>query len=333
MPFNRPFIVVLLLLIVAVFSFQRWGGEGRGEVRRSRIIMGTVVEITALGEDQDALEAAVNDAFAEMSRIEGLMSPHLPGSDVARLAGPVSSLEVSPDTAAVLTLGLQVARVSGGAFDMTLGRLKELWGVETENPRVPAAGDIAEALQGTGLEALRLDGTRVEKGAVDLAVDLGGIAKGYAVDRAAAVLKNAGIERASINAGGDLRLLGDHQGRPWRIGIQHPRQDQVMLATLALADTAVVTSGDYERFFEKDGRRYHHLFDPRTGYPSAASQSVTVVADSAMLADALATAAFVLGPEAGLALLEQFPGAEGMVVGADGVPHPSPGLKERLSWP
>ncbi len=333
MPFNRPVIVLLLLLVVGLFALQRRGEEQGGEVRRSRIIMGTVVEIIALGDDPGRLEAAVSAAFEEMTRIENLMSPHIPDSDIARLAGPVPALEVAAETAEVLALGLQVSEASGGAFDMTLGRLKELWGMEHDNPQVPAAQEIAATLQGTGPGALRLAGRRVEKRAAGLAVDLGGIATGYAVDRAAALLKNTGIAHASINAGGDLRLIGDRKGRPWRIGIQHPRQDGAMLASLELADAAVVTSGDYERFFEQDGRRYHHLFDPRTGYPAGASQSATVVAGNAALADALATAAFVLGPEAGLALLEKFPGAEGLVVGADGVAHPSPGLGERLSWP
>ena len=140
------------------------------------------------------------------------------------------------------------------------------------------------------------------------------------------VLRRAGVKNASVNAGGDIRLIGDRRGRPWRIGIQHPRDAEKVLATLSLQDTSVVTSGDYERFFIKDGVRYHHLFDPRTGYPASRCMSATVVAPNAALADALATAAFVLGPEKGLSLLERYPGVEGLLVGADGKPgsHPRP---------
>jgi thiamine biosynthesis lipoprotein len=179
---------------------------------------------------------------------------------------------------------------------------------------------------------LHLDGRRVEKAHPALTVDLGAIAKGYAIDRAAEVLRRAGIESAAINAGGDIRLIGDHGARPWRIAIQHPRDSARPLATLELADAAVVTSGDYERFFEQDGVRYHHIFDPRTGYPAGRCQSVTVVAPSAALADALSTAVFVLGPEEGFALLQRFPEAEGLIVAADGTPQASPGLEAKLTW-
>jgi thiamine biosynthesis lipoprotein len=197
---------------------------------------------------------------------------------------------------------------------------------------VPAPAEIRQALAGTGQGNLRLDSRRVEKAQPALAVDLGAIAKGYAVDRAVELLRRAGIESAAVNAGGNIRLIGDHDGRPWRIAIQHPRDAAGQLALLELADVSVSTSGDYERFFEQDGVRYHHIFDPRTGYPAGRCRSVTVVTPSAALADALSTAAFVLGPEEGLALLRRFPATEGLIVAADGTPHVTPGLEARLTW-
>lgn len=321
------------LVLIALFGAQRCTGRGEEDLRRSRIIMGTVVEITVLGKTAEEASAAIDEAFAEMARIEALMTPHDPASDVARLSGAVSALEVSAETAEVVALGEKVAAASDGAFDMALGRLKALWGVEGEAPRVPTPAAIAAALEGTGVGDLTLKGKTITKGSPDLAVDLGGIAKGYAVDRAAAVLRGAGVKSAAINAGGDIRLLGDRKGRPWRIGIQHPREGDKLLATLSLGPTAVVTSGDYERYFEVGGVRYHHLFDPATGYPARRCQSVTVVADSAALADALATAAFVLGPEGGLRLLDKFPGAEMLLVAADGSRHLSPGLQGAVTWP
>ncbi len=332
MPFNRPLIIFVLALVVALFALGRRSDQNDQTVSRSRLVMGTVVEITAIGSDSDRVAAAVVEAFVEMERIERLMSPHLAQSDVARLSAATGPLEVTPETAEVVALGLQVALASGGAFDLTLGRLKALWDVEGEQPQIPEAAGIGRALLGIGPRALQLQGQKVEKADPLLAVDLGGIAKGYAIDRALALLQRSGVGSASINAGGDLRLLGDRQGRPWRIGIQHPRKAGQLLATLELTDAAVVTSGDYERFFEQDGVRYHHLFDPRTGYPAKLCQSVTLVAPNAMLADALATAVFVLGPQQGLALLEQFPGAEALVVAADGSRQVSPGLESRLQW-
>lgn len=333
MPFTRPLIIIVLLGALALLAVQRCAREDVGSVSRGRLVMGTVVEIVAFGDDPDRLDRAITAAFDEMARIEELMSPHRPQSEVARLSRASSATAVSPETAAVIALGLEVGEASGGAFDMTLGRLKGLWGVESEQPRVPTEREIRTALAGTGPQALRLEGERVVKGDPLLAVDLGGIAKGYAIDRALEVLARAGAQSASVNAGGDMRLLGDRDGRPWRIGIQHPRHPGRLLATLSLGEAAVVTSGDYERFFEQGGVRYHHLFDPRTGYPANRCQGVTVVAESAALADALATAAFVLGPEAGLALLEGYPGVEGMLVGADGTPVLTAGLRERVEWP
>lgn len=326
-----PFLLLMALALLAPAACRQ-GGTSAQEVRRSRIIMGTVVEITAFGPDRDALDAAESAAFAEMSRIEDLMSPHRPGSDVARLTAAAGPLTVAPETAAVIACGLEVAAASGGAFDMGLGRLKALWDIEGDHPRVPDPAEIRAALAGTGPGDLQLAGRTVRKSRPGLAVDLGGVAKGYAVDRAVAVLARHGVTRASVNAGGDIRLLGDRGGRPWRIGIQHPRRTQALLATLDLADTAVVTSGDYERFFELDGVRYHHLFDPASGRPARRCQAVTVVAPQAMLADALATAAFVLGPERGRQLLAAFPGVEGLIVAADGSSVTTPGLAGRVKW-
>ncbi len=332
MPLTRPLAILLLLGLLALLALQRCDHEPQS-VRRSRLLMGTVVEITALGDEQKSLDAAVSEAFLAMARVEELMSASRPHSDVFRLNAATVAVDVTPETAAVLVLGQQVAVASGGAFDMTLGRLKELWGIEAAEPRIPSAEEITAALVGIGPQALSIAGPRISKQTPALQVDLGGIAKGFAIDQAIEVLHRAGVEHASVNAGGDIRLLGDRLGRPWRIGIQHPRNSQTLIATLELDQVAVVSSGDYERFFEREGVRYHHLFDPRTGRPAALCQSVTVVAASAAEADALATAAFVLGPEAGLRFIEAWPQAEVMLVAADGSIVLSAGLKERVQWP
>ncbi|MBN1140974.1 MAG: FAD:protein FMN transferase [Deltaproteobacteria bacterium] len=331
LPFNRPVLILLLAVAAAVFGIRQWTSSRPQELRESRILMDTVVEITVIGAQGGAARKAVEAAFREMERIEALTSFFREGSDPRRLAA-VTGAELAPETAEIIALGLKVSAASGGAFDMTLGRLKEVWKIEGDPPRVPEPEEIREALVGSGADALRLEGRRLTKKLARTSVDLGGIAKGYAIDGAIEVLRRAGIRHAVVNAGGDLRLLGDRNGQPWRIAVQHPRQRDRFLGRLLIADLAVVTSGDYERFFEKDGVRYHHLFDPRTGYPARASQSVTVLAETAMLADALATAAFVLGPQEGLALLERFPGVEGLIVGSDGRPATTAGFEKRIEW-
>jgi thiamine biosynthesis lipoprotein len=323
LPWNRPLMIGLLVVLLALAWWRLQPGDE--ELRRSRLMMGTVVEIMAGGLPANQLEAAVEAAFTEIARLDMLLSSYRQDNDVARLSQSEAGSEVTVETAAVLALGLDVAQRSGGAFDLTLGGLKSLWAFDVEAPQVPDRQAIADALVGIGPNALALDGRTVHKRSPHLQVDLGGIAKGYAVDRAIFILRQHGVPSAAINAGGDMYLLGQRQKRAWRIGIQHPRQQEAVLETVQLRDQAVVTSGDYERFFEQDGVRYHHIFDPQSGFPARACQSVTIITDSVALGDALATAAFVLGPVAGLQLLTQYPRAEGLIVAADGSLHPSPG--------
>jgi len=325
-PFNRPWVLLLLILLLTA---AWWRLQDRVDaVTSTRLLMGTTVTIEAAGVDRDTLEEASAAAFEEMARIEGLMSSYRPDSDVSRLTAASREATVAPETAEVIALGLEIARRSGGAFDLALGRLKALWGIESESPQVPTPAEIAVALQGIGPEALTISGRHVTKASPLLAIDLGAIAKGYAVDRAIEVLRDAGVPSAAVNAGGDIGLLGDKQGRPWRIGIQHPRRLDEVLITLEVNGRAVVTSGDYERSFERDGRRYHHLFDPQSGYPADRCQSVTVLAPRAVLADALATALFVLGPEQGLQLLRNYPEVDALIVGADGRLYRTPALAD-----
>lgn len=328
MPWNRPLIIGLLVVLLAL-TWWRLQPEDE-EIRRSRLMMGTIVEIVAGGQNINKLEAAVDAAFAEIERLDKLLSRHQQNSDITRLAQSGSGSRVAAETAEVIALGLDVARRSEGAFELTLGRLKSLWGFDRETPSVPDQEAVAAALAGIGPAALSLDGQRVNKRTPHLQVDLGGIAKGYAVDRAIAVLRQHGVASAAVNAGGDMYLLGQRPQRAkrprrfWRIGLQHPRQKDAVLETVQVRDRAVVTSGDYERFFEQDGQRYHHIFDPQSGFPARGCQSVTIIADSVALGDALATAVFVLGPEAGLQLLTQYPQAEGLIVAADGTLYTSP---------
>jgi FAD:protein FMN transferase len=323
LPWNRPLIIIVLVLLLALTWWRLPSSDP--EVRRSQLAMGTVVEIVAGGLANERLEKAVSAAFTEIARLDRLLSRYQPESDVSRLSAPVTEVRVAPETAEVIALGLDVARRSQGAFDLTLGRLKGLWAFEEDTPRIPDRAAIREALDGIGPGALTLSGQLVRKRAPSLMVDLGGIAKGYIVDRAAQLLRDLGVSYGAVNAGGDMMLIGQPPERPWRIGIQDPRAKGSVVATVQVSNRAVVTSGDYERFFLRDGQRYHHIFDPKSGIPARLCQSVTVITDSVALGDALATAIFVLGPEAGLDLLADYPHSEALIIAADGSHHASPG--------
>jgi len=309
------------LAILSMGTMTSCGGK-YSSFRESQVIMGTVVQITVAHPDEGIARKALESAFEEIRRAEKLLSSYLPESEVSavNLRAAREAVPVSEEVLEIIDRALEASRSSGGAFDVTVGPLMEQWNFDSGGT-VPAENDLEAALALVGFERLSLDR---EKGTVrflaeGMKIDLGGIGKGYAVDRAAAALLEAGITNAIIDAGGDLRLLGHRPGKDfWRVGIRHPRDPGRLLLSLDLADRAVVTSGDYERFFMSGERRYHHLLDPATGFPATGCESVTVIAAAAADADAYATAAFILGPEKGLDFLRDLPDVEGIIVDSAG---------------
>lgn len=283
-----------------------WFGGGRAPTlfRSSRAVMGTRATILLVHPSREIATAALGAAFSEIAEVERSMSRFRADSDVGRLnAHRDCWLTVAPSTATVLLTALEIARTSDGQFDPCLDGLISLWGFHDRNypDRIP---DISLGFRNGGSVffhglAYRQRGKRrlFRLTALSPGIDLGGIAKGYAIDRAAARLREYGVRHALVNVGDDILALGGHPaGGPWRVGIRHPRLPGVFLEVLALRQQAVATSGDYTNCFFRDGRRYTHLLDPHTGRPAAAHRSLTVTASSAMLADALATAAFTADP-------------------------------------
>jgi thiamine biosynthesis lipoprotein len=291
-------------------------------------VMGTDLEIKVLGTEVALLDEAIEAAIVEIRRVEDLMTDWRPSPlmdlNAAAGQGPV---EVQPELAALISRGLQFGELTGGAFDITYAGAGKLWDFKRRPPLVPDEETVRAALENVGYARVTVD---LEKSTVELPegmrLGLGGIAKGYGVDRAMAVLLEHGIEHAMVSAGGDLKVLGRKLGKPWEIAIRHPRDRQRVLALLPVSNTCVMTSGDYERFFEHEGKRYHHILDPRTGYPATGCMSATVIAQDAANADSLATAMCVLGPQKGLALVESLPRVEALLVGMDGKVHASSGL-------
>jgi thiamine biosynthesis lipoprotein len=233
---------------------------------------------------------------------------------------------------------LRAARVVGdwtdGAFDVTFAALSDVWKFDhDQDNRIPPREDIERRLPRVDYRALVLDSTArtAYLPRAGMRAHLGGIGKGYAVDRAAGILRSRGISDFMIQFGGDLYVAGAHGERPWRLGIRDPRgpADRIF-AAIELTNSSFSTSGDYERFFMHDGRRYHHIIDPRTGEPARGSRSVTIVADTATLADALSTGVFVMGPDKGMALIERLPKVDGVIVGDDNRVLVSSGIRERL---
>jgi thiamine biosynthesis lipoprotein len=269
-------------------------------VRRAVPMMGTLADVGVVHENPVYAHAAIDAALDELWRVERVMSRFLPDSDVGRAnrLAARDAVDVSAATAAVLAAALDWAVASDGAFDPCLGRASELWDVGRRTAPPPEGGfrRLAGRRLYRALDVERGARCRVRLTDPDAAIDLGGIAKGYAVDRAADALRRWGVTRGLVNVGGDLYALGrSADDDPWRVGIRSPVDPDALLGTLDVEDAAVATSGDYERFFRFRGRRFHHLLDPATAAPRLASlHSVTVRAPTCIAADAAATATFGL---------------------------------------
>ncbi len=298
---------------------------GLQRVTETRPRLGTLVTITAVHADGTLAREIVRSGFAEIERLEGLLSRHADGTPMAQL-NRVGFLDDAPEELLlVLRRAGEIHGLSGGAFDPSVLPLLTLYEAGSGRGRVPGDDEIERARRVVGFDRVEVAGERVslpEGGA--LTQD--GIAKGYVVDQAVSVLAAAGAQRVMVDAGGDIASGGAGVGRePWVVGIQDPIRPEGSAGRVRLAGEAVATSGDYMQAFTQD-RRHHHILDPRTGRSPERTSSVSVVAATAMDADALSTALLVLGPDAGLALLAQVPGTEGLVIDKDGTRYATAGM-------
>jgi FAD:protein FMN transferase len=298
--------------------------------------MGSELRLTAWSADEPSAVSAFDEAFAEFDRLDALMSVWRPGSDVVRIndAAGERPVAVSAEVRATLREAREVSEWTAGKFDVTFGALTGLWKFDhDQDNRTPEIGDVRARLSLIDYTKVEIDD---EAGTVFLTrqgmrIHLGGIGKGYAIDRAAFLLRARGIRDFMIQSGGDLYVSGHRGDRPWRVAIRDPRGPaDRSFAALDLSDGTFSTSGDYERSFFSGGRRYHHILDPDRGEPASACRSVTIVTDRAIVADGLSTGVFVLGPSDGMALIERLANVEGVIVTAKNEVLVSSGLRGRL---
>ncbi len=315
----RTFLLCAAAAILAAMSSCT---RPHGPVVRETTAMDTYVTVTVYDEDVPAerINAAIDSAFAEIRRIEGVASDYIDTSEIGRtnlLAGKDSVL-VSADLAALIRRSFSWSDSSGGAFDVTVGPLEVLWNILSPRPRVPSPDSVRAARGLVDYRLVSLHGRMLYLPRKGMRLDLGAIGKGYAVDRATGVLARAGIRKAIVDMGGNLAVRWpDAPG--WEspvatISVRHPRIEGSFLGTFRYGSGGVSTSGDYERYFMAGGKRYHHIMDPATGYPAPDVVSVTVVAQNAEDADALSTTVFVLGRKRGMDFLRKTPGADGFIV-------------------
>lgn len=333
---SRPAAGPPWALALAVIVMLAAGCDRAPEETRLRFsAMGTLVEVTIYDFPADEAHRAATDVEALFRRLQKRWDPWDTEGALGRLNEALAAGDAAlpdPELAALLGRAADLSRASGGLFEPAVGGLVRVWGFDHDDapPTAPPAAETVAA----ALAAVRPLAAAWRPGEITgppgMALDLGGFAKGEAVDRTIALLRERGVGNAIVNAGGDLRAIGDHGDRPWRIGVRHPRSEG-MLASLEISgDESVFTSGDYERFFIHDGVRYHHILDPRTGYPAPGATSVTVIHADAAVADAAATALFVAGPDDWPSVAAALGVQQVMLVDADGIVHLSPAMAERV---
>lgn len=332
---RRAWAVACLSCIVCLAAER----AGAAPVREARPLMGTAVEVIAepAATHADAVKrvhAAIDAAYREMQRLSDMMNHYDPKSVVSAInrAAGAEAVRVPPELMAVLAMAAALSERSDGAFDVTVGALRG-WRFRADDPRMPSAAEIAAQLPLVGWKKLRLEARARTAflSARGMRIDLGGIAKLPIVHAGMRVLQRHGIARAMVNGGGDVEMIGGSRAHPWHIGVRDPRAPEQLLGVLQMQQGFVVTSGDYERAFVREGRRYHHILDPRTGYPAQGPRGVTLVGARLEDVNGLGVAIMVRGKAAGVRWIGAVPGVEGLIVDADRSVWMTPGFRARFS--
>lgn len=329
---GQRLVWMLVVAVLAGLGVGLSGGVAQAEwYGEQRDIMGTRVVVSLWHDDAVQGNAAVAAALAEVERLDQLLSPYISSSELSRVneragQGPIA---ISAELATIVDKALYYSRLSEGAFDITFASLGRFY--DYRAGQKPSAEQQQQLLGAIDYRHLQLDreARQLRLASPQVQIDLGGIAKGYAVDRAVDILRGFGVQHASVSAGGDSRVLGDKRGRPWIVGIKHPRQADDMAVLLPLANVAISTSGDYERYFldPHSGERIHHILNPRSGKSASGVRSVSVLGPSGFDTDPLSTTVFVLGVQQGLALIERLPGFDAVIIDQQGRTHYSAGLQ------
>ncbi len=325
--------VLLLLLLTASCGVQ---GQEQG-VTRTSYMLDTIINITLYGGEEKENEALLTQTMEEINRLENLLSVERAGSDLDRLAKAAGKewVEISPECEEVLTQAKEYWSLSGGHFDVTTGPLIDLWHIRNGEGHYPTQEELAQTLPLISSEWLQVEKGRAYLAHEGMKANLGAIAKGYIADRVKVFLLDRGVEHALIDLGRNILLIGGKpDGGEFHIGVQDPFDPEVASARYVLKtqDKSVVTSGVYERYFEYEGVRYHHVLDPFTGFPADRGVvSATIVSDDSAQGDALSTTCLLLGPEEGLAVIESIPGVEALLIGADGQEWFSSGFEAYLA--
>ncbi|MFP4371721.1 MAG: FAD:protein FMN transferase [Halanaerobium sp.] len=330
---NKKIIIISIFLVfLLILTACENNGEELPQAEDNAFLMDTLVQMRAHGENS---ELAVEESMERIKEIENLMSKTIDTSDIYKLNNnPETEIEIDNESRKVLEKAVEFAELTAGDFDPTIGALVELWGIGSEDAAVPEESEIESALANTGYEHLNLNDNSAEINKKGVKLDLGGIAKGYAAEEVKKIVQKYDVEHAFVNLGGNVLVIGDKvEGSPWKIGIQDPREGRgSVMAVVDAVDLTIVTSGNYERYFEEDGELYHHILDPKTGYPAENNLlSVSIISENSFDADALSTAVYVMGLEKGMEFIENMENVDVMFITKELKVYLSSGIEEKVN--
>ncbi len=333
--FSGVFGVLAVILLAGCGSVR--SSELPVVVKRTQMQMGTLVSITAVAPTREIAQAAIEAGFHEIKRLEQVLSTWIATSELSLVnaAAGHQPVAIGPETLELVVRSLEMAALTEGGFNIAVGPAVEAWSV-TERQHIPSPAELQSLKPLVDWTTIQIDrqARTIFLPKPGMRIDVGGIGKGYAADRAVDVMKRAGARGGVVALSGDIKTFGDLPGmQGFPVGIRHPRQEDAMAAMVDLKNEAISTAGDYERYFERDGIRYHHILDPRSLQPARKCQSVTVIAAEGTVADGLDTGIFVLGPERGMALVERLSDVEAVIIDDQGEMTVSSGLRSRLRYP
>lgn len=309
---SRKIYQIVFIILLFVIIYIRISYDKKKPIKETRVALGTFVTINIQDKNKKN-KTIIDSSFSLINKYEKQLSILTPNSEVSKInSSEKNEIQISNDVKNLIDESHKISELSSGAFDVTIGAILEKY--DFVNKIMPDSNEIKNMLNLVDYKYLRTKDNKLIKKKKNIHLDLGGIAKGYIVDKVIKYLTSQGIQYAAVNAGGDLFVLGNKKNDVWKIGIRHPRSEDEIFGEVSLKNMSIVTSGDYEQFFFIDGKRIHHILNPKTGLPADNAISTTVIAPDATTADALCTAIFVMGPQKGIDLVNNLKNVEAIVI-------------------
>ncbi len=327
---NLRFITNIAVMILLISTQATCSDNSEKWISHEQLLMGTTFRISISHKDKNIAKMIIDSVVLELNRIENTFSPYIQDSEISQVNRNASNspINISSELFYLVDYSLNISKITNGTFDITYASIGSYYNFRKKTS--PNTKIISSKLQAINYKHIVLNKNyrTIFFKDKDVKIDLGGFAKGYAVDKAIAILQRENIINASVSIGGDSKIIGTHHGKPWRVGVKTPDTNMETSVILNLTNSAISTSGNYERFFIKNGQRIHHIINPNTGEPAKNIKSVTIIGNNGIFTDALSTSTFILGVEKGIKLIESIENIEAVIIDSDDIIHKSSGIKK-----